>query len=93
MKERNVVLMPIAQADGQKKIRPVLLLREMQKYGDFLVCGIISQLQQYISSFDELIQLKDVDFPGSGLVKPYCRSTQFSGDRPSCRSHGTVGND
>ena len=70
MKERDVVLMPIAQADGQKKTRPVLLLREMPKYGDFLVCGISSQLQQYIPSFDELIQLKDVDFSGSGLMKP-----------------------
>ncbi len=70
MKERDVVLMPIAQADGQKKPRPVLLLREMPKYGDFLVCGISSQLQQNILNFDELIQLKDADFSDSGLVKP-----------------------
>ena len=70
MKERDVVLMPIAQADGQKKPRPVLLLREMPKYGDFLVCGISSQLQQYISNFDELIQFNDTDFPDSGLIKP-----------------------
>jgi mRNA interferase MazF len=70
MKERDVVLMSIAQADGQKKPRPVLLLREMPKYGDFLVCGISSQLQQHIPNFDELIQLNDTDFPDSGLVKP-----------------------
>ncbi len=69
MKERDVVLMPIAQADGQKKPRPVLLLREMPKYGDFLVCGISSQLQQYISNFDELIQFNDTDFPDSELIK------------------------
>jgi mRNA interferase MazF len=69
MKERDVVLMPIAQADGQKKTRPVLLLREMPKYGDFLVCGISSQLHQSIPNFDELIQLNDADFTDSGLVK------------------------
>jgi mRNA interferase MazF len=70
MKERDIVLLPIAQADGQKKNRPVLLLREMPKYGDFLVCGISSQLHQLVDNFDELVHLNDTDFPGSGLVKP-----------------------
>jgi mRNA interferase MazF len=69
MRERDVVLMAIAQADGQKKPRPVLLLREMPKYGDFLVCGISSQLQQFIPDFDELIQLNNTDFVDSGLAK------------------------
>jgi mRNA interferase MazF len=70
MKERDIVLMAIPQADGLKKTRPVLLLREMPKYRDFLVCGISSQLQQYLPDFDELIQTNDPDFIESGLIKP-----------------------
>ena len=37
MKERDVVLMAIEQADGLRKNRPVLLLCEMPKYGDFFI--------------------------------------------------------
>jgi mRNA interferase MazF len=62
--------MAIPQADGLKKTRPVLLLREMPKYRDFLVCGISSQLQQYLPDFDELIQANDPNFIESGLIKP-----------------------
>jgi mRNA interferase MazF len=69
MKERDGVLMAIAQANGQRKNRPVLLLREMPKYGDFLACGISSQLQQYVPNFDELIQVGNPDFTDSGLTK------------------------
>jgi mRNA interferase MazF len=64
------VLIAIPQADGQNKPRPVLLLREMPKYRDFLVCGISSQLQQYLPDFDELIQANDPDFVETGLIKP-----------------------
>jgi hypothetical protein len=52
-------LAAIAQADGKHKNRPVLLLREMPKYGDFLVCGISTQLQQFIPDFDEIIRSID----------------------------------
>jgi mRNA interferase MazF len=70
MKERDVVLAVLPQADGQRKPRPVLLLREMPQYGDFLVCGISTQLRQYVPNFDELIQANDPDFGESGLIKP-----------------------
>jgi mRNA interferase MazF len=70
MKERDVVLAALPQADGQTKPRPVLLLRQMPKYGDFLVCGISTQLRQYVPDFDELIQANDPDFSETGLVKP-----------------------
>ena len=69
MKERDVVLTAIAQADGQRKNRPALLLREMPRYKDFLVCGISTQLQQFIPGFDEIIQSDDGDFVESGLLQ------------------------
>lgn len=44
MKEGNVVLTPVPQADGKIKNRPAIILREMPLYRDFLVCGISTQL-------------------------------------------------
>jgi len=36
MKESNVILASIPQADGGKKNRPAIILRELPTYGDFL---------------------------------------------------------
>jgi len=69
MKEGDIILTPIPQANGEIKNRPALLLREMPKYQDFLVCGISTQLKQYISNFDEIISPGDDDFQASGLVR------------------------
>ena len=55
MKEGDIVLASLPQADGFTKNRPILLLREMHEYGDFLVCGISSQLHQEVNGFDEII--------------------------------------
>jgi mRNA interferase MazF len=63
-------LAALPQADGQKKLCPVLLLRQMPQYGNFLVCGISTQIRQYVPNFDELIQANDPDFGASGLIKP-----------------------
>jgi mRNA interferase MazF len=40
----------------------------MPKYQDFLVCGISTQLKQYIPDFDEIVSSDDDDFQSSGLV-------------------------
>jgi mRNA interferase MazF len=69
MTEGNIILTPIPQANGEIKNRPALILREMPKYQDFLVCGISTQLKQYITNFDEIISHSDDDFQTSGLVR------------------------
>lgn len=56
MKEGNIVLAYLPQADGQTKARPIVLLRKLPKYDDFLVCGISTQLHQKIENFDEIIE-------------------------------------
>ena len=43
MKEGDVVLTPVPQADGQIKNRPALFLRTMPPFNDALVCGISTQ--------------------------------------------------
>ena len=61
MKEGNIVLTPIPQSNQEIKNRPALILRIMPRYQDFLICGISSQLKQYIRDFDEIILGDDDD--------------------------------
>ncbi len=70
MKEGDIVLTPMPQADGQLKNRPAVVLREMPPFGDLLVCGVSAQLQQRVAGFDEVIKPGDSDFAGSGLKSP-----------------------
>jgi mRNA interferase MazF len=68
MREGEVILTPLPQADGKVKPRPALVLREMPRYGDFLVCGVSTQVHLRVPDFDELISSRDEDYPGSGLL-------------------------
>jgi mRNA interferase MazF len=54
MKEGDVVLTPIPQADGSIKNRPAIILREFPPYKDFLVRGVSSQLHQQVKGFTRL---------------------------------------
>jgi mRNA interferase MazF len=67
MKEGDVVLTPVPQADGVVKNRPAIVLRCMSLYKDVLVCGISTQLHQRVKGFDEIISPADLDFASSGL--------------------------
>jgi mRNA interferase MazF len=69
MKEGNIILTAIIQADGQNKKRPALILRKLPKFGDLLICGISTKLYQCISNFDEIIRIEDPDFINSGLMQ------------------------
>jgi len=68
MKEGDVVLATVPQADGAVKHRPAVVLREMPRYRDLLVCGVSTQLHQEVKGFDEVISPPDGDFADSGLV-------------------------
>ena len=67
MKEGDVILVMLPQADGQQKRRPAVVLRVLPPFGDFLVCGISSQLRHQVAGLDELILSRDADFAASGL--------------------------
>ena len=67
MREADIVLVALPQADGRTKPRPALLLRFMPPFQDALVCGISSQLQQQVPEFDELLLTSEADFAGTGL--------------------------
>lgn len=68
MKEGDVVLTPLPQADGKIKNRPAIFLREMPPFQDVLVCGVSTQLHQISPDFDELITKQSDDFAPSGLM-------------------------
>ena len=55
MQEGDITIAFIQQSDGSRKPRPVLLLRQMPGYGDYLVCGISTQLRQAVLGFDEVL--------------------------------------
>ena len=41
MKEGDIILTPLPQANGKVKSRPAVFLRKMPPYEDLLVCGVI----------------------------------------------------
>ncbi len=68
MKEGKIILMQVPQADGKLKEMPAIFLREMPSYRDLFVCGVSTQLHQYVKNFDELISPADTDF-GSSCIR------------------------
>ena len=68
MKEGDVVIVAMPQANGTIKNRPTIALREMPSFQDMLVCGVSTQLHQEVKDFDEIISPTDSDFTASSLV-------------------------
>ena len=66
MTEGEVALTPLPQADGRIKPRPAILLRQMPPFGDWLVCGVSTQLHQEDVGFDETIGPAHPDYRPSG---------------------------
>lgn len=92
MKESDVILTPIPQADGKIKLRPAILLREMPGgYHDVLVCGVSTQTQLRIPDFDEIIALDDDDFTTSGLMKESLIRLGFLAVIPTIKIAGSTG--
>ncbi len=65
--EGEIVVARLPQADGAIKLRPVVLPRELPWFGDFLVCGVSSQLRQAIQGFDIVLEAGSEDFAETGL--------------------------
>lgn len=91
MREGDILLAPIPQADGQVKPRPVLLLRVLPRCGDYLVCGISTQLHQHVAGFDEHLRPGDSDFTERGLLAASLIRLGFLAVIPSGRIAGTLG--
>ena len=69
IKPGNSVLINMVQSDGNFKLRPALILKELPKYHDLLVCGISSQLNQFLNNYDEILSEENPDFKKTGLKR------------------------
>jgi mRNA interferase MazF len=91
MNEGDVVLAPLAQADGKLKNRPAIVLCRMPPFGDLLVCGVSTQLQHAVSGFDEVIEILDADFAASGLKSASLIRLGFLSVLPTNNFVGRIG--
>jgi mRNA interferase MazF len=91
MKEGDIVLTSVPQADGSTKSRPAILLREFPPYKDFLVCGVSTQLRQEVKGFDEIISPSDPDFASSGLKSESLIRLGFLAMLPRVKIAGSIG--
>ena len=91
MKEGEVILAEVPQADGVVKSRPAIVLREMPGYGDLLVSGISTQLHKSVRDFDETIGPSDGDFAASGLQSSSVIRLGFLAVVPRNHVIGTTG--
>ncbi|PYS89516.1 MAG: transcriptional regulator [Acidobacteria bacterium] len=91
MKEGDVVLTPVPQADGAIKNRPAIILRELPPYKDLLVCGVSTQLHQQVKDFDELISPTDADFSASSLKSESLIRLGFLAVLPRSKIIGSIG--
>jgi mRNA interferase MazF len=91
VKEGDVVLTSLPQADGSPKNRPALLLREMPPFGDLLVCGVSTQVHQAVPGFDEVVARSDADFAGSGLLADSVIRLGFPAVLPRKKLLGAIG--
>jgi mRNA interferase MazF len=92
MSEGDVILVPLPQADGQRKPRPAIILRILPPFGDFLVCGVSRQLRQQVRALDELISKRDDDFADSGLQTDSLIRVGFLAIYPPHQIIGSIGN-
>ncbi len=91
MKSGEVVLANLPQADGGLKLRPVLLLKQLPGHNDFLVCGISTQLHQFINDFDELLDERSGSFKHSGLRQASIIRLGFLAVLPGNKIPGKIG--
>lgn len=65
----DIAISAMPQANGRIKLRPLAVLSEFPRHGDLLVCGITSQMWNFVEGFDVALRKGDPDFDKSGLKK------------------------
>ncbi len=91
MKEAEIILVTLPQANGESKRRPAVVLRSMPTYQDWLVCGVSTQLHQAIQGFDDIMLTTDPDFATSGLRSTSVIRLSFLAVIPTTKIMGSIG--
>jgi mRNA interferase MazF len=91
MKAGDIAIFAVQQANGQNKNRPVLLLKQMPPFNDWLVCGISSQLHQEHKGFDYVILDADAIYRQTGLKSSSVIRLSFLDVIPKNSLPGSIG--
>lgn len=91
MIEGDVALTVLPQADGQRKNRPVVVLRKMPPFDDWLVCGISTQMHHAVEGFDDAVHADDNDYVTSGLKASSLIRLGFLAVLPETQLLGAIG--
>lgn len=91
LKAGDIVLVAMLQADGIRKKRPALLLKQMPPFNDWLLCGISTQLRQEVEGFDELLEASAPYFPSTGLKATSLIRLGYISTLPSKMIVGSIG--
>jgi mRNA interferase MazF len=91
MKQGDICLTKLGQADGSEKLRPTLLLSRLPGYGDWLVCGISSQVHKISDNWDVFLKEGDPIFLKTGLKKSSIVRLSFLATAPSNTIAGKIG--
>ena len=86
MKDGDICIHKVAQPDGTFKIRPVLLLKQMPPYGDWIVCAILDiscfhfqqAVEKYLKTF---LIFHNKDFPKTHNIDLLLKSCGAINDR------------
>jgi mRNA interferase MazF len=91
MKAGEIALANLQQSDGTMKLRPVLLLKQMPGFGDWLVTGISTQLHQEVKGFDVVLDRAHSDYSRTNLKQPSLIRLSFLTVLPSKVIKGGIG--
>ena len=63
----RLVRWTFVQGDGQRKMRPAIILGAVPPFNDWLVCAVSSQVQRAVNDLDIIIDARHPDFHRTGL--------------------------
>ena len=91
MKTGDVVRWTFVQGDGQRKMRPAIIIGAVPPFNDWLVCAISSQVQREVKGLDLLIDTQHPDFHRTGLKLPSLVRVAQLATLPDNTVQGTIG--
>ncbi len=70
MKPGDVVRWAFVQGDGQRKMRPAVIVAVVPPFNDLLVCAVSTQVHREVRDLDMLVDAKHPDYRRMGLQFP-----------------------
>lgn len=91
MTEGDVIKAYTMQADGRYKIRPVILIKKLPYFDDWLVCGISSKKHTVHPELDIIIDKTHPEFKEIGLQNELVIRTGWLYVFPQFKMEGAMG--